>query len=238
MSERLGALKRIAMSFKDVTKRVPQLTEAAQKLQRGELTREEYEALVNMHKPVMPYESVPMPSSREEAISALTADKAAKYGGSSDIPAGERTELRLDIPAYRDYGVWVNSIHRPQSKQPTVYAPVSSALDVEMILPQEKSLGVAAGASKSPFAVMRGSWNPMSDDEAIARMMQALEEPNRWRQIGMDPERHGYFYDRATMEPITRAREVVQSGPLVVGRDVTYGSKKDFRYSSGGSVGE
>jgi hypothetical protein len=78
----------------------------------------------------------------------------------------------------------------------------------------------------------------MSDEEALARMMQALEEPNRWRQIGMDPERHGYFYDRATMEPITRAREVVQSGPLVVGRDVTYGSKKDFKYSSGGSVGE
>jgi hypothetical protein len=28
------------------------------------------------------------------------------------IQAGENAELRLDIPAYKDHGVWVNSIHQ------------------------------------------------------------------------------------------------------------------------------
>jgi len=177
-----------------------------------------------------------MPTSRDDALAALSETKRAQYGATADIPAGERAELRLDIPAYTRSGAWVNSVHRPQTKQPTAYSSTSSARNVGMIVPEGKALDVAAGGPKAPFAVMRGEWNPMSDDEALARMMQALEEPQRWRQIGMDPERHGYFYDRETMQPVTRADEVVQVGPLVVGRDVTYGSKGDFRYAEGGSV--
>lgn len=227
---------RIDMSHADVTARVPQLTDAAQRLREGTLTREEYDALVNRYKPVKPYESAPMPTSRDDALAALSETKRAQYGATADIPAGERAELRLDIPAYTRSGAWVNSVHRPQTKQPTAYSSTSSARNVGMIVPEGKALDVAAGGPKAPFAVMRGEWNPMSDDEALARMMQALEEPQRWRQIGMDPERHGYFYDRETMQPVTRADEVVQVGPLVVGRDVTYGSKGDFRYADGGEV--
>ena len=227
---------RLGMSHKDVTERTPQLTQAAQKLRDGTLTREEYDALVNTYKPVEPFANAPIPTSREDALDALSEPKRVRYGATADIPAGERTELRLDIPAYTGSGAWVNSVHRPQSKQPTVYSSTSSARNVGMIVPESKALDVAAGGAKSPFAVMRGKWNPMSDDEALARMMQALEEPSRWRQIGMDPERHSYFYDRATMQPVTRAEEVVQVGPLVVGRDVTYGSKADFKYASGGAV--
>jgi hypothetical protein len=231
-----GVASRIGLGHKDVTERVPQLTSAAQKLRDGTLTREEYEALVNTYKPVEPYSSAPMPTSREDALAALSETKRAQYGSAADIPAGERTELRLDIPAYTRSGAWVNSVHRPQTKQPTAYSSTSSARNVGMIVPEGKALDVAAGGSKAPFAVMRGEWNPMSDDEALARMMQALEEPQRWRQIGMDPERHSYFYDRATMEPVVRAEEVIQVGPLVVGRDVTNASKKDFKFSRGGAL--
>jgi hypothetical protein len=236
---KLGALKqlaRTALGHKDVTERVPQLTNAAQKLREGTLTREEYDALVNLYKPVSPYENAPMPTSREDALAALSEPKRAQYGAAADIPAGERTELRLDIPAYTRSGAWVNSVHRPQTKQPTAYSSASSARNVDMILPENKALDVAAGGAKSPFAVMRGEWNPVSDDEALARMMQALEESQRWRQIGMDPERHSYFYDRETMEPIVGAKEVVQVGPLVVGRDVTNASKRDFKFSHGGAL--
>jgi hypothetical protein len=55
------ATKRLEMSFKDVAKPVTELTEAAQKLKAGKLSREEYEALVNKHKPVTPYNFVPQP---------------------------------------------------------------------------------------------------------------------------------------------------------------------------------
>ena len=109
---------RLGMSHKDVTERVPQLTNAAQKLRDGTLTREEYDALVSAYKPVEPYASAPMPTSREDALAALSEPKRAQYGATANIPAGERTELRLDIPAYTGSGAWVNSVHRPQTKQP------------------------------------------------------------------------------------------------------------------------
>jgi hypothetical protein len=38
------------------------------------------------------------------------------------------------------------------------------------------------------------------------------------------------------MEPIVGAKEVVQVGPLVVGRDVTNASKRDFKFSHGGAL--
>lgn len=226
---------RLSMSFKDVTKRVPELTEGAQRLGRGELSAAEFDKLVNQYKPVKPYDFVPRPATVDEAMEALTEAKRGQYGKTSEIPAGERTELRLDIPAYTSRGVWVNSIHRPQTKQPTAYGSTSSARNVDMIIPEEKALNVAQGGAKAPFAVMRGEWNPMSEAEAVARSREFLSHPD-WAQIGMDPERHSYFYDRRTMQPVRSAEEVIQIGPLVLAKKPKYGKKEDYKYAEGGDV--
>jgi hypothetical protein len=99
---------RINMHFKDVTKRVPELQEGAQKVKGEEMTRAEYEKLVNKYKPVKPYEFVPKPATRDEAYNALHADKRDLYGTPSGmLKAGHPVGLRLDIPAYSDHGVWV-----------------------------------------------------------------------------------------------------------------------------------
>ncbi len=238
-----GVASRIGLGHKDVTERVPQLTSAAQKLRDGTLTREEYEALVNTYKPVEPYSSAPMPTTREEALAALKEPQRSKYGATADIAAGTPVGLRLDIPAYSNHGAWIASVHADpgntfRAGDVMGYGPTAAARNARLGVVENAALNIAGGKPKGTIATIKGEWNPMSDDEALARMMQALEEPQRWRQIGMDPERHSYFYDRATMEPVVRAEEVIQVGPLVVGRDVTYGSKKDFKYSSGGSVGE
>ena len=225
--------RRLDMDFKDVTKRVPELTEAAKKVESGEMTAAQYDKLVNRYKPVTAYDFVPQPATTEEAVSALTSDKQPNYGKGKEIPAGEQTELRLDIPAYRDHGVWVNSIHR--KKQPTVYDSVSSVKNAQMILPEDKSLKVATNeANKSPFGVIRGTWNPLNEKQAIAQAKKALNDP-AWTQVGMDPERHGYFYDRKTTQPVLGADEVIQIGPLVLAKNAKFGSKKDFKYSLEGN---
>jgi hypothetical protein len=221
--------RRLDMSFKDVTKRVPELTEAAKKVEAGEMTAAQYDKLVNRYKPVTPYDFVPQPATTEEAVNALDKNKRENFGKGKEIPAGEQTDLRLDIPAYRDHGVWVNSIHRKQ--QPTVYDSVSSVKNAQMILPEDKSLKVATNeANKSPFGVIRGEWNPLNEKQAIAQAKKALKDP-AWTQVGMDPERHSYFYDRKTTQPILSADEVIQIGPLVLAKNAKFGSKKDFKYS-------
>ena len=228
------ATKRLEMSFKDVTKPVEELTEAAQKLKAGKLSREEYEALVNKHKPVTPYSFVPQPATAEDATRALNSAKREKFGKTKEIPAGTPTGLRLDIPAYKDHGVWVNSVHA--ENMPTMYDNVSSVTNAEMVMPEDKALSVATReANKSPFAVIKGGWNPMSEQEAVARAQEYLNHPD-WVQVGIDPERHGYYYNRATMEPIVKAEEVIQIGPLVLAKNPTTAPKEAFKYAGGGAI--
>ena len=219
------AVNRIDMNFKDVTKRVPELTEAAQKVRSGEMSVQEYDELVNKYKPVEPYTFVPKPATFEEATQALTSNKKEMFGKTDQIPAGEITKLRLDIPAYKDHGVWVNSIHRDKTKNPTVYASVSSVKNARMIGAPEKAIKVASGESaKSPFAVIEGEWNPISEEQAVSLAQKHLNDPE-WKQVGYDPERHGYFYDRETMVPIVSSEEVIQIGPLVLAKNPKYGKK-------------
>ena len=222
------------MSFKDVAKPVPELTEASQKLKAGQLSREEYEALVNKHKPVTPYSFVPQPATAEDANRALNVTQRTKFGKVQDIAPGTPTGLRLDINAYKDHGVWVNSIH--PKDMPTTYNNVSSVTNAEMVMPEEKALEVATREkNKSPFAVIRGGWNPINEEEAITKAQEYLNHPD-WVQVGIDPERHGYYYNRATMEPIVKAEEVIQIGPLVLAKKPVTAPKESFKYARGGAI--
>ena len=225
---------RLSMGFKDVTKRTPELQEAAQALDRGELTAAQYAELVKKYKPVTKYSSVPAPATEEQALGALTKPKQAMYGKTAEIPAGAKTDLRLDIPSYANHGVWINSVH--QADQPTVYGPTSAAKNVKMKVPAHKALATAKGGPKAPYATMSGDWNPMTTEEAYARAKEVIDNPE-WSQIGFDPERHGYFYDRETMEPITHADEVIQVGPLVLARGAKHVPPEEgHKYADGGIV--
>lgn len=81
------------------------LAKAAQGL-GSDTTREMYQSLVNEHKPVRVYESVPTPATTEDLLRALHANKREKVGRGTDIPEGSPVGLRLDIPAYTEHGVW------------------------------------------------------------------------------------------------------------------------------------
>ena len=225
------AVNRLDMSFKDVTKRVPELTEAANMLARGELTTAQYDAMVRRLKPVTPYNFVPQPATAKDAMRALNEGKRQQFGKASEMTAGEQADLRLDIPAYKDHGVWVNSIHR--KNQPTVYGSTSSVKNATMIGAPDKALKVAQGAPKAPFAVIRGDWNPMDEAAAVENAQKYLNHPE-WKQVGYDPERHGFFYDRASMAPVLGAEEVIQIGPLVLAKNPKYGKLEDFPFKQGG----
>jgi Transglycosylase SLT domain/Domain of unknown function (DUF6321) len=233
---------RLSMHFKDVTKRIPQLQEAAQRMKNGEpVTREEYEMLVNAYKPVKPFAFVPKPATKEEAINALTADKKGLFGAPSQIlQPGQSVGLRLDIPAYSDHGVWVPAVHEKGTKAGAGtrvgYESVASVNNPVFNMSDKGALSIASGKPKSTIATIEGGWNPVDEQTAIANAQRYLEHPD-WRQVGMDPERHGYFYDRASMEPVLSAEEALQIGPLVLARKPVYGKKEDFGFAKGGLVG-
>jgi len=92
------------MFQRDVLARSPELQEGIRRLQAGEITREDYAALVNKYKPVAPYAEVPQPATSEEMAGALTSDKVDKIGAPDQLQEGHQVGLRLDIPAYARHG--------------------------------------------------------------------------------------------------------------------------------------
>jgi hypothetical protein len=221
-----------------IQRKIPEMEDAAKALQAGTITRAQYDKVVKQHKPVKPYEFVPQPATDEDAERALMANKKAQWRGHEQWPAGRKVGLRLDIPAYENHGVWVNSIHDEEGsdkdKYPTAYNSVSSVKNATFDAKPEKAVRVATGEqNKSPFARIHGELHHMTEDEAVEHMKAHLNHPD-YVQVGMDPRRHGFFYDRKTMKPITHSAHVVQIGPLVLAHKPTYGKRKT--YADGGPV--
>jgi hypothetical protein len=211
---------------------------AAKALQAGVIDHKEYDRIVNKHKPVKPYTFVPQPASDEDADRALMANKKPHWRGHEQWPNGRKVGLRLDIPAYENHGVCVNSIHDEEgngdSKYKTSYGPVSSVKNATFDAGPSKAIKVATGEqNKSPFARIKGELHHMSEDEAVEHIKKNLNHPD-YAQVGMDPRRHGFFYDRKTLRPVTHAKHVVQIGPLVLAHKPTYGERETYR--AGGKV--
>lgn len=212
---------RIDPGKKKIDERLPELMAAADRVASGEMTPAQYGALANSPQAlgsIAPYDFVPAPATDREALSALTENKRAAWNGTNNLQAGERVGLRLDIPAYKDHGVWVNSIH-PAGK-PTAYSAVSAVTDAVFPDAGSKALGVAQGKAKAPFARIEGRWSPITPDQAVARMQEVFNDP-QWTQVGYNPLRHSYFFDRKTGNPVTAAEEVIQIGPLVLAKNAT-----------------
>lgn len=234
--EEIETKSRKELHYTDVTKRIPQVVDAAKKLAAGEIDKSEYQRIINQYKPVEPYSSIPNPASDEEMHDALAKDKREKLN--KDVPDGHTVKLRLDIPAYSSKGVWVPTVH--DGKTGTVIRHGSTAVinNVSMQLPEKGALNIARGHSdtgkvinKSPIATLMGSWENVSPEDAKMQAEDALKDSN-WIQVGMDPDRHSYFYDRSTQEPVIGGERAIQIGGLVLLKNPIYGDRKDFIYET------
>ena len=231
---------RIGMPHTKILDRDSVLEENVAKLEAGEITPDQWDALVRQRKPVELYdiENIPVPATPEQAVNALYENKQDKYGLAKQYyKEGDPVKLRLDIPAYaREDGknAWVNAIHDgssgTQTKKPTVYESVSAATDVTFSVTESAALATAKGAGKAPYATMRGGFKPITPKEAYAKAKQVHTDP-AWVQVGMDPTRHSFFYTRGDMKPVVAAEEVLQIGPLVYAKNPTYAGRSEFEFS-------
>lgn len=218
--------------LKDRSRRVAELTEAAAKVKAGTMSAAEYDALVKLVKPVTAYREIPIPATTGEIAAALSADKVPFVGAAHrTLKQGDSAGLRLDIPAYTNHGTWVVTVHGPRTPgaagKRIGYESVSALTDATFAVNQTASLNIAAGKAKAPMATIEGKWLPVTPAEAHDRALKVLNDP-AWSQVGMDPERHSYFYDRTTLEPVISATEILQVGPLVLAKNAEYAAKSNF----------
>jgi predicted transcriptional regulator len=244
-AQKNAAASRVADVSADRFKRTEQLQKAVTDLQDGKITRTEYNRMVDQVRPVYPYKELPKLTTASEARYALangrgqSPEKAAKYSlPSKTLKAGDWAQLRLDIPSYQENNAFVVSVHTPKSTNRAVqaaydagpvvgYESVGALTDVTFGMNQKAAAKIATGTAKGTIATVLGKWKPISNAAATVRAKAAMKDP-AWVQIGMDPFRHSYFYNRDTMQPIVSADEVIQIGPLVLAKNATYSEDADI----------
>ena len=180
-------------------------------------------------------------------------------GVNKEFEDGYYLSLRLDIPAYEFYDTWVVSIHqgkKAEERSPndggTVmgYAQTGLITNVEFRSGANIALDIARGnrgpgtkaMGKATIARMFGDWRNEDPQVTRQRAVDIMAGPNYnsdykeigkmegWVQVGMNPFRHSYFYDKRDGRPLAEASEVIQVGALVLAKDAVKISESDPRF--------
>ena len=216
----------------DKLKRNPKISQALNELSANEIPYEQYKRIVAEESPIKQFEYVPEPASYTDIAAALQDNKLKKglVYLNKNIPEDTTVGLRLDIPAYKDHDVWVASIHLPKGEG-TTYGKTGWIKDVTFgdAKLSTKSFEIAMGKAKSPVAQMTGKWKNHTPGDAYRQAKEFLND-KEWTQVGYNPFKFGYFYDRLTMNPVVAADEVIQVGPFVIAKNVTTALPTDKRF--------
>jgi len=217
---------------------LPEIEDAAQKLFDNKIDADEFKALSDAKQPIVPMDNVPEVPSFNDITNALTEEQVKKgiIGVNLKLPANERVSSRLDIPAYNDYNTWVVSLHDGTKKSGAAigYAKTAVLKNVEFVsdskvaldIARRKPLASGRKMGKATIARIFGDWVPHDPDTAKAYAEKVFKEEG-WSQVGMNPYRASYFYDKADGMPVVSADEVVQIGPLVMAKNVKKTTPKD-----------
>ena len=226
------------MSMKDspIVKRKLGLADKAKQLLEGKITNKDWREAVKEFNKINPINTFFKAVSEGHAQRAL-GKKSEKLFAKLVDDTGKnlkRVALRLDIPSYKNLNAWIVSIHNAEGKtqddpdgKVVSYMPAARIKNVSFATRPFIALRIAAGlAGKSTFARMIG--DPVeipgeTFDEVgknAEKMMEEIVNDKEWTQIGMNPFRHSYFYERTTGDPIVSAEEVIQVGGNVYAKNV------------------
>ena len=224
-----------------ISSRNPKVKQAAESYYQGKINYKKYLDIINKESPVEPITEFFEPATDAEMKTAL--DKAGKQDKqkallNEKVEEGARVALRLDIPSYQRNNTWVVSVHDGTSKGGKVksYMNVAKIKNVDFSTVPKAALNIARGkVSKTTIARMHGDFveikgkNSAQKAETAKNEIQQIVNDKNWVQVGMNPFRHSFFYDRATGQPVVKADEVIQIGGLVYAKNVEYAEKEsDF----------
>jgi len=202
--------------------RIEELTQAVRDLMSGKIKFKEYYEKAKQLIPSKSMEKVPTPASFEEVVGSIDKNKL-KIGIinlNKFVKKGMNVGLRIDIPAFNNFGKNVVTVHdRTGSGQPVIgYGSTGSISNVKFRTSVSTAAKIGAGEQKSAFAMAEGQWMDESPESIQKRAEEALNSPE-WVQVGMNPTRNSFFFDKADGNPVVAADEVLQVGNLVLAKN-------------------
>ncbi len=235
-----SGVDRRTLSFKDVLKRTPEIQEQAKILKENIKAGDRQQSrkvaeVADEFKSVHAYDFVPAPETNSDMRTALKENQVPFLNAA--VLDGKRVAMRLDIPAYKNYGTWVPVIHEPkgnfQAGEKLSYQSTGVLENVQLGVAGKgiAALNIATGKDKGTIATIIGTYKNVTPTQAKKMADKALKDPS-YIQVGMDPERRGYFYNRETMKEVIAGDEAIQVGPLVLVKNPVYGATPSNEYLS------
>ena len=221
-------------------KRNPLVEQAVKDYYNEEITQEEYLDIVSKNQPIKPFKKVPALPSLEEITNALDSNKVATgiIGLTKNLKDGERVASRLDIPAYEDFDTWVVSVHDGNKEGKSIaYGQTAVLKNVDFKTFPGPAIRIAMGTqNKSTIARMFGDWINEDPEIVHARAEELMNDP-AWTQVGMNPFRYSWFYDKTDGMPLASADEVIQVGALVLAKNAKKVSPSDPMFETKSAKG-
>jgi len=207
----------------------PEARAMLQKLQTGEkIDRDLLDALIERDIPIR---EVIAPSSVKDLPSqaliknALDKEQAKRANKLSELPAGSEITVRQDVPSMTRKGVGVVKTESSGGfKSYDSFVAFDNPVMGKSAGLERASLNIGAGKEKSPLLKISGT---LSKDQSLPKDLK------NWTQVGYNPDRHSYYYDRKTKKPIVGGQQAIQIGNTVFVKEAIPGNREDFSYAKG-----
>ena len=246
---------------KEISSRNQELTKSANDLLNGKITNEEHIENISRLSPIKPIEVFFDPSTEQDIQGALEASKVPLVNSVTskgetfiDPKTNHKFEivskivgLRLDIPAFWNKNKWVVTIHvdakdtktgKTVKDKAVSYTGVAKIKNVTFDYNPNLASKIASGKlNRETRFKMRGELVPIEGanvDEQNAnakKEVEAIQNDPAWVQIGANPFRHSYFFNRSTGKPVLSADEVIQIGGLVYAKNVVEANWNDEKFA-------
>ena len=228
---------------KAIIDRNPVLQNAAERYANKEISTEEYLKIKDVTSPIKPITDFIEPAKEADIKTAVGSKSEGKTN--LEFEKGKSVGLRLDIPAYINKNIWAITIHAPGKGKVLSYNNVARIENVTFESNPKVALDIARKKiNKGTIARMTGNWVPISGKTSEQKGKNAMDFVNsilnnpEWSQIGMNPFRHSWFYDRADGKPVLAADELIQIGGLVYAKNVVKTTPYDKSFEFVDKVGD
>jgi hypothetical protein len=201
--------------------RIEELAELVRNLMSGKIKFKNYYEKAKQLMPSKLMDKVPAIASFKEIAGSIDRNKLEKgiVNLNKFIKKGTRVGLRIDIPAFNRFGKNVVTVHEGTGRRsPIGYGSTGSISNVTFRTSVSTAAKIGSGKSKEAFAMAEGEWLDESPESIQARAEEALNSPE-WIQVGMNPTRSSFFFDKADGNPVVAADEVLQVGNLVLAKN-------------------
>ena len=157
-------------------------------------------------------EDLPTRAEIDEAILKTKGEKVMeRVVPKGAITPGEEVTMRQDVPSMTRFGLGVVTI---RGKLGASYEAMGRILKPRFELNEKETLKIGLGSGKQPHIKIVGAW---AEDQTMPADLKD------WTQVGFNPDRHSFYYERATMRQVTAGSEAFQIGNTVFVKDPVFG---------------